>query len=319
MDNSFSRQDGIRARFGYNWASLSVLRSGTLTQVWSGPTSGPVLSADTLSLQCGVTQPGFVGTLDQLFTGTNQNPNQFQLYQNGHPLIVATGTGIVGGTIASIENFFGVGYGWEDGAGLSAYGNNYRGWGFGMTAAGTGGTQIGPATLDNWAGGSDSGFITITNMGDQPAWPRYLCYGPGTFIIGDAASNTLVNFGPLLAGQVALLTTLPRLQSVVDVTPSTATVSAQVPTGVQSLLQGLISFVTNNNVPPLVEQFESEFGITPPQGPLESLLTGRFTTPVPPMVEQVGPTTVQIAVQIQGGSSDSKVIAAVTPRRRWPE
>ena len=138
-------------------------------------------------------------------------------------------------------------------------------------------------------------------------------------MLGDCDSGRAVTFGPLLPGQVALLSTLPRIQSVIDVTPGSNPPPQSTTSVIGSLLSGIINFVTNNNVPPLLQQFESLFGILPPQGPLYSLLSGRFTTPIPPMLEQVGPTTVQIPVQIQGGSSQSKVVAAVTPQRRWPE
>lgn len=168
------------------------------------------------------------------------------------------------------------------------------------------------------AGPTSSGHITLTNTGDQPGWPRYLCYGPGTFVIGDGgnASNS-VTFGPLLDGQIALLSTLPRLPAVTDLSPAQSTAGNNAQTN--NLITTLINFVTNNNVPPLLAEFESLFGITPPQGPLYSLLSGRFTTPLPPMSESVGPVPSSIPVSIQGGSATSKIVAAVTPMRRWPE
>ena len=336
MDTALTGLDGIRARFGYNWGSLAVLNNGTLTQVWAGPTNKTLVAGDTLSLQCGVTEPGVIGSLEKFFTGDNRNSNQFQMYVNGAPIIIPQ---VSAGNwwqriIAGIDNFFGIGFGWFDFSGISKVGTAYRGWGFGMSAAGApSGTQIGPANIDSWSGGSDSGFIQLSNAGDQPGWPRYLCYGPGTFVIGDGASGNTVTFGPLLPGQVALLTTLPRIQSVIDVTPAIAAAGSPVPTPsnplqqfadgltqlVQGLVSGLVNFVSVNNVPPLLQQFESLFGILPPQSALYSLLSGRFSTPIPAMQEQSGLTTVQIPVQIQGGNNSSKVIAAVTPLRRWPE
>lgn len=160
-------------------------------------------------------------------------------------------------------------------------------------------------------------FLELCNRGDQPGWPRYLCYGPGTFSIGDGSgSSRMITFGPLLAGQVALLNTLPRLPGVVDLSPNQP---AQPLDLLQGLLKGLIDFATNNNVPPLLQEFESLFGIVPPQGPLYSLLNGRFTTPLDPMLEQDGPVTSFIPCKITGGNGDSKIIGAVTPLRRWPE
>lgn len=164
-------------------------------------------------------------------------------------------------------------------------------------------------------GGSHGGHLTLTNTGDQPGWPRYLCYGPGTFSIGEPGSGNVVKFGPLKPGQIALLSTLPRLPTVVDLSPGQAA-SGNI---VQTLITDLVNFATNNNVPPLLQEFESVFGILPPQGSLYSLLDGRFTTPIPPMLEQVGPMPVSIPCSIQGGTSSSNVIASVTPFRRWPE
>ena len=166
-------------------------------------------------------------------------------------------------------------------------------------------------------GGTQKGYLPLTNVGDQPAWPRYLCYGPGTFYIGDGpSSSNYVKFGPLLDGQVALLTTLPRLRSVVDVSP---TQSAQQLNQFQALINTLVNFATNNRVPPLLQQVESFFGILPPQGPMYSLLNGRFTTPIDPMQEQVGPVTSFSPCAIEGATAKSNIIAAVTPQRRWPE
>ena len=137
----------------------------------------------------------------------------------------------------------------------------------------------------------------------------------------------MISFGPLLAGQIALLSALPRLPAVLDLSPPVATALSttqlnffqSLESAVGGFLQTLINFVTNNNVPPLLAQFESLFGITPPQGPLYSLLSGRFTQALPPMLEQVGPQESHIPCQIQGGNSQSQIVAAVTPYRRWPE
>lgn len=165
--------------------------------------------------------------------------------------------------------------------------------------------------------GNGTGFLPLTNIGSEDAWPRYLCYGPGTFTIGDGPSATsAVTFGPLLAGQIALITTLPRLRSVVDLSPN---LPPQALSQWQAFLKGLISFATNNNVPPLLQQFESWFGILPPQGVMYSLMNGRFTTPIPPKLEGVAPTEAHIPISITGGNSGSKVVAAVTPLRSWPE
>lgn len=185
------------------------------------------------------------------------------------------------------------------------------------TSAFTGGNNPFAQIFRVQIGGKQSGYLPLTNVGDQPAWPRYLCYGPGTFYIGDGpGSSNYIKFGPLKDGQVALLTTLPRLRSVVDLSPVQP---AQQMNDFQNLISTLVNLATNNRVPPLLQELESFFGILPPQGPLYSLLSGRFTTPIEPMQEQVGPVTSFIPCAIEGASANSNIIAAVTPQRRWPE
>lgn len=168
---------------------------------------------------------------------------------------------------------------------------------------------------DAVASRTTSGSLSLTNTGDQPAWPRYLLYGPGTFGITNPGTSDVVEFGPLLAGQVVLLETEPRRRSIVDITPTQ--IPQQDLTPFQEFLQALITFATNNNTPPLLQEFMSLFGIEPPQGQLYGYLNGRFTQPIPakPMAGEVG---TPISVTITGGSSTTKLVAAITPRRRWP-
>ncbi|BCP41426.1 hypothetical protein MINTMi27_15190 [Mycobacterium intracellulare] len=209
-----------------------------------------------------------------------------------------------------------------DSAGLSTIGADYRLWGFGLSSSIFLGNYILPQPIQRWSGAdnttvTESGYVYLTNIGDQPAWPRYLCYGPGTFTFNNGpGDSTPITFGPLEDGQIVLVTTTPRLRSVVDVTPNQPT--QQQLNIWQRLLQELISFVTNNNVPPFLQQFESLFGITPPQGNLYTLLNGRFTNPIPATPYGVTPPTEQIKVTITDGSPVSKIVAAITPMRRWP-
>jgi hypothetical protein len=332
---------GVRARFGYSTYQLSIFNNGTEHDIASGSLASTPQAGDTLSLQCGVMNSSVqqdLGTilsgsiitgvedLFQLFTGQSNgsgtwNPGQYQLYHNGVPLI--GGRQILFGLFTV---YWGTGFGYND-ATYSTYGPGYRSAGFGMSAGGTGSGQVVPAMLSQFNAGFATGDISLTNIGDQPAWPRYLCYGPGVFLIEDVGTGNMITFGPLNAGQVALLNTMPRLPPVVDLSPAQNAASTNAPTGLlatlqtdaKNFLQTLINFATNNNVPPLLQKFESLFGITPPQGPLASYLSGRFTQPIVGMQEQVGATTTNIKCQIQGGSDQSQVIAALTPYRRWPE
>lgn len=159
--------------------------------------------------------------------------------------------------------------------------------------------------------------MPLTNIGDVEAWPRYLLYGPGKFYIGNGPLvDDMIEFGPLLPGQVVLLETEPRRRSIVDVSP--AALPEQVLNPFQALIKALVTFATNNNVPPLLQEFESLFGILPPQANLYSLLNGRFTRPVPAKPAGSLGATNPIKIRIDDGNAQSKVVAALTPRRRWP-
>lgn len=70
-------------------------------------------------------------------------------------------------------------------------------------------------------GGTVKNFLPLWNRGDQDSWPRYLVKGPGTFTIGDGTTTAQVIFGPLTAGQQVLITTLPRVRSIIELTTST--------------------------------------------------------------------------------------------------
>lgn len=203
----------------------------------------------------------------------------------------------------------------------SAIGSSYRGIGFGMYAAGALITQATPAHVRKISAGDNSAvsqgdFVSLTNLGDVEAWPRYLLYGPGKFFIGNGPfSEDMIEFGPILPGQVVLIETEPRRRSVVDLSP---TAQPQSLGPVQTLIKNLITFATNNNVPPLLAQFESLFGILPPQGPLFALLNGRFSKPFGPKPAGTLGVSAPIRIRVEDGSASTRVVAALTPRRRWP-
>lgn len=207
----------------------------------------------------------------------------------------------------------------------SLVGPNYRGIGFGMRAAAAIITQATPGAIRKISAGDNaavtqSGFLTLTNIGDQQGWHNIICYGPGTFEVANGPeSANMVKFGPLLAGQIALLRTEPRRRGVYDLTPPDATVQGQELTGWQSFIKNLVTFATNGNVPPLLRQFESLFGILPPQGEFYSLLEGRFTKSIPAKPIGGVPVESHMAVKVTGGGPTTKVVAALTPLRRWPQ
>lgn len=276
--------NGIRCRVGTFGISLSSFVGGVGTQFWWEPLFIEALPGEEFTLLC----------------GTSNGVRNFKVLRDGFTIINYTETGT-----------------------NSKLGPGFRGWGFGMEAGpALLGGQMSPAAISEFSAGDNntvtqSGFLKLINRGDQDAWPRYLCYGPGTFTFSDGPSPAAskVVFGPLLEDQIVLVTTLPRLRGVIDLSPSQPT---QTLDQFQSIMEGLINFATNNNVPPLLQQFESLFGILPPQGVLYSLLQGRFTTPIPAKVEVLPPTLSQIAVSVVGGNAATQVVGAVTPLRRWP-
>lgn len=172
-----------------------------------------------------------------------------------------------------------------------------------------------PGTLS----GSASGWLPLCNRGHRDEYPVYVAYGPFTLlsIANGPGDTTPITFGPLLANQVVILNTDQRLPLVVDLS---RTAVASAPTAQsQNLLAQLLSFVTNNNAAPLLAQWESEFGILPPQTTLEALVTGRFTNPVPAKPIGAPPVTSNIAVSVTGATSATRIVATLVPSRRWPE
>lgn len=170
--------------------------------------------------------------------------------------------------------------------------------------------------IDTFQSSSGSGFLQLQNIGDQDGWPVLLVTGPGTFAFANGPGSTsIITFGPLHAGQKVLLTTQPRLRNVIDLTNA----PVQPLTAVAQLVESIFNFVTNNNVPPLLQWFESLFGVPAPQGPLYSLLHGRYTNPIPGVRQPQWAQPSFLPVGISGGNSDSKIVGRIDPQRRWPE
>jgi hypothetical protein len=275
---------GIRARIGQTSVELSAWNNNVKTVLTTATLASPPQIFERWRLVCG-----------------NQGDSRlFSVYRNN----------------AKVLTF-------KDDKNVSVLGSAYRGVGFGLLAGGAATLQATPANIRYITAGvnqsTDQGanFLPLTNIGDVEAWPRFLLYGPGTFSLGNGPNNTdTVTFGPLLDGQVVLIETEPRRRTVVDVTP--AALPSQNLTPAQLFVKTLVTFATNNNTVPFLEAFKSLFGILPPQAALYSLLSGRFTNPIPAKVPGEAPSASYISVQITGGNSSSKVVAAITPRRRWP-
>ena len=163
-----------------------------------------------------------------------------------------------------------------------------------------------------------SGFVHLSNPGDQPMFPRFTCFGPGTFKFADGPNSTqMVQFGPLLAGQVAQIPTDPRRRGVVDLT--------QKPPSIQEQSQWEKAMLDLKSFTQVLSVFQSIFGIlgigpVPPQGNLYSLLSGRFSdnSAIPAKSPGAPIQTKAVKVEITGAGAQTRVIAAGTPLRRLP-
>jgi len=205
---------------------------------------------------------------------------------------------------------------------VTSLGSSFRGMGFGGFAAGALITQGTPAAIRKVTAGdasatTQSGFLRRVNVGDTDRYDRYTLFGPGTFQIGAApGSSDMVEFGPLLPNQIVQLRTDTRRTAVVDLTrvPPTADELVEY----RQALKDLESFAPIANVAPTLEANASAFGVVPPQGNMHRLKRGSFTRPIPPKSpgRQVEP--VSVAVSISGGNADSRVLAAGTSCRRYP-
>ncbi|ULN72301.1 DUF7257 domain-containing protein [Mycolicibacterium smegmatis] len=214
----------------------------------------------------------------------------------------------------------------ENGAN-SMLGEDYRGVGFGMQAGAAILTQATPASVRKISAGdngsvSQSGFVRIRNIGDQPMPLRYTCFGPGTFKFAAGPGQTdMIEFGPLLPNQVVRIDTSrqnPKIKDLTSVPPTQQDLNL-----FQKAFKDFLSWASGGNVNPLLNQIGSVFGIVPPQGNLYSLIKGRWNknSVIPPKSpgqpdSQVTPYYVKVA--IDNGNADSKIIAAGTPLRRYP-
>lgn len=165
---------------------------------------------------------------------------------------------------------------------------------------------------------SGTAFLDRINVGDQPMFDRYTCFGPGTFRFADGPGSTqMVEFGPLLPGQVAQIRTDPRKRSVVDLTAKPP--STQERAQFQDAMNSLASFTS------VLSVFQSIFGIlgtgpVPPQGNLYSLLKGRFSdnAAIPAKSPGNPAETKHVKVEIVGGDANTMILCAGTPQRRLP-
>lgn len=165
------------------------------------------------------------------------------------------------------------------------------------------------AGADNETTGTETDFVQLINVGTEDGWPSVLFYGPGTFTFGS------ITIGPLLDGQVVFMATLPRYQRLIDLTPGQP---ASPSSATESAVEKLVNDVFGKNIPLLVQDFESLFGVLPPQGSLQSLVSGQYVTPIPGVAIPSQATPTLIPVSVTSGNAASSVVASVTPRRIHP-
>lgn len=201
----------------------------------------------------------------------------------------------------------------------------YRGYGFGMRAGGALITQATPANVRKIAAGDNSaviqtGFLRCLNIGDQPMYRDYTVFGPGLFRIYDGpGSSDYVEFGPLLPNQVAFLRTDPRSRTTLVQDLTTVAPTAQELNIFQQAINGLLTFAgADSNA--FLQQFQSALGIRTAQGPMYSLLKGRFSenSAIPAKSPGRPAEPFYVRVDIDDGDANSKVISAGTPLRRYP-
>ena len=180
----------------------------------------------------------------------------------------------------------------------SHVGGDYRGVGFGVRAGGSTIGQATPAIVRKIAAGDNaevaqSGFLERHNAGDQPAYDEYTLYGPATkFSIANGPGATdFVEFGPLAEGEIAHIRTDPRRKAVFDYSQITGATTAPVLFGAK------------------------------PSDTMYRKMTGRFTSEcaIPPKEPGMRVQTYHVAFSITGGNADTKIMAQLTPLRRYPE
>jgi len=274
-------QEGVRLRFGWGTARLSYFVGGVETVLREVPIIWPPMPNETWTVIC-----------------------------SGRTWVVQRGQGSSMSTVMAVN---------EIGA-ESPMGPGNRSAGMGVHAA----LDAPPAGILTWAAGDNNiteeqaGLLSRVNMGDQPMYDRFTLFGPGTFNIGNGPNATeFVTVGPLLDGQVVHIRTDPRRREITDITSRVTTSQL---TASQQQLDAFLSLAIGNNQSALKTAIESLFGITPPQGNINTLVNGKFSdaSAIPPKPVGGPVKTYEVPVSITGGNANSKILVAGTPLRRFP-
>ena len=232
----------------------------------------------------------------------------------GDPRVVRVRRGFVGAGVTALKA--------RDDAGVGALGAAFRGVGFGGYAAGAVYTQGTPSAIRGFRAGdanavTQSGFIERINVGTEPRFDRYTCYGPGTFEIAAGPGSTeMVKFGPLLPNQIMRLNSDGSKRRVSDFTRVPATPAEL--REYQDWLRDLNSHAPIESLGPQ-EANASLFGVVPPQGNVHRLIDGWFTRPIPAKSPGRPAEVHTVAVRISGGNANSRIVASGVPLRRYPQ
>lgn len=213
----------------------------------------------------------------------------------------------------------------EPADGLSPLGEDFRGIGGGMRAGSGFITQVTPAAVRKISAGdnatvSQSGYLDFVNNGDQPGYWDALIFGPASEVKiwnGPGADvNDYISIQKILPNQIFYIRTDPRDRIIEDITKDAPT--PQELTLFQEVADKFFSFALSKGA--LQDQFKSAFGILPPQGPVETLVKGRFSSACAIPAKSPGKPveTYHVKVSIDGGNAQSHIIASLTPLRRSP-
>lgn len=303
--------DGVRLRIGYKldvtgggkigtssqnpWMELSYFVGGVQTVLRETEVTVPWQPTDQISLAVG----GYSGAEYSYYVqrGTNTTGNA---------------RNVTWSTLLTVLHSS------NDG---SPHGPDYRAAGFGMESDSA--STI-PPSVFNWTAGDstaaeEAGYVGLYNVGDQPMWPYYILVGPGIFGIGDGPNATqAVTYGPLETNQIVLIRTDPRRYAVQDLTslPPPGTPNSQYLSNLEAALAEYNSFLSNSNGPtPILSPFGTPF----PQGNPYSLLSGRFSRPIPPKTPGSPAPAYQIPVAVESGGPTTAILAGGTPLRRFPQ
>ena len=247
--------------------------------------------------------PPLFGEKFTLIAGTDGNPRMFKVLRNGAEILSHK----------------------ESGTG-SMRGPDYRGVGFGMQAGAALITQATPASVRKISAGDNamvtqSGFVEMVNVGDQPMYWDATLFGPfqKVRLYDGPGSTEYVEFGPLLPNQIVFLRTDPRSNTTLVQDLTVVPPSPQELNTFQSAISKFLDWVGPDSSA-LEDQIKSLFGIRPPQGNFYQYLNGRFSDAcaIPPKSPGYPAQTYHLKVEILGGNADSKVILAGTPLRRYP-